>query len=260
MLPNYRFPLDPTGVNRDNAVNGEVHQMTNSAIRAVAPVYGGYFTDSLKVYDHQTGRLLDRDVDYQCVELLQDATMRYGKEICVMILVINQTVTSQVRLNYQVVGGEFQYDGSAIINLYETAMADNRPIDWANVSNKPQDYPPSLHRHLLEDVYGFEPVVAALERLRSAVILSDVPAFEALIDWTTVQMKAVTDTVDARTVVWQQHVDMPGNPHNTKKADLGLDKVENLPVLNQYEATQNTPVNKYVTYDRLLEVLARKGI
>lgn len=185
----YRYGLDPTGLNPDNLVFGEVATLSTKQIRGVAPQYGAFFTESLQVYDAQTNNILTRGTDYQCVELLQDATLLYGKEICTVILILNQAVSPTVRINYQVLGGYYQNDATGIINLYETVMMDQRPIDWMNILNKPLEYNPSLHNHLLSDVYGFQAVVTALERVRNAIILTDVPAFEALSDWVVTEIQ-----------------------------------------------------------------------
>ena len=190
-LPIVRYPLDPTGINPDNRVVGEVHTLNSHPIRALAPSFGPFFAASVTVHDDSTNQLLVRGQDYQIVELLQEATVKFGKEICELILILNPAVSPVIRISYQVLGGLFQNNASAVINLYETYLADERPVDWLNVLNKPLQYPPTLHNHLLQDVYGFEPVVVALERIRNAIILSDVPAFESLIAW----MKGKTDVV-----------------------------------------------------------------
>jgi len=181
--PLIRYPLDPTGENPDNLVSGEVKSLSVAQIRAAAPTYGPFFTESLIVYDHGNNRLLQRGVDYQCVEMLQEATLRFGKEIAQLVLVLNPNVTSQIRLTYQTLGGLYQNNTDGLIQMYETVIGDARPVDWTNVLNKPTQYTPTLHRHYLEDVVGFEPVVVALERIRNAIVLSDVPAFEAVLDW-----------------------------------------------------------------------------
>lgn len=182
-LPLIRYALDPTGVNPDNLVVGETHTLSTTQVRAVAPTYGAFYTESLQVWDNTNNRLLVRGIDYQCVELLQEATLRYGKEISLLVLILNQTVSSVVRLNYQTLGGLYQNNASGIVDMYNALIIDNRPVDWVNVLNKPLEFPPPLHNHLLQDVYGFESVVVALERVRNAIVLSDVPAFEDLIDW-----------------------------------------------------------------------------
>lgn len=181
--PQIRYPLDPTGVNPDNYISNELKTLNVAPIRAVAPAYGPFFTDSIVVRDAGTGAVLVKGTDYKIVDLLQSATLKFGKEIAQVVLIINSNIGSQVRLSYQALGGMYQSNSEGLVQLYEAVLDDARPIDWTQVLNKPATYTPTLHTHLLEDVYGFEPVVVELERIRNALVLSDVPAFEALIDW-----------------------------------------------------------------------------
>lgn len=183
--PLFRYALDKTGQNPNNAVFGEIHTLTVLSKRALSPIYGPFFTEEahFSLYDDISNRQLVRGQDFLFVEILQEATMRFGKEIAQLIIITNSEVSNRVRVNYQVLGGLYQKTTDGLVNLYNTFLADDRAVDWLNVLNKPYEYPPSLHRHMLEDVYGFEPVVIALERIRNAIVLSDVPAFEALINW-----------------------------------------------------------------------------
>lgn len=199
-LPNIRYALDPTGINPDNLVVGEVHTLSAAQIRAFATTYGAYFTESIQIWDHITNTPLVRGVDFQCVELLQEATVRYGKEISVLVLILNHNVSNQIRTNYQVLGGLYQNDASAIINMYNNVMMDERDVDWINVLNKPYQYPPTLHNHLLQDIYGFEALSVSLERVRNAIVLSDVPAFEALITWVKNRIPAVVTEAEISAV------------------------------------------------------------
>lgn len=203
MLPTIRYALDVTGTNLDNLVENEVHSLSTKAIRAVAPKYGPIFKSGLIIYDHGTDRLLKLGQDYSLAELLQDASLHYGKEIYQIILITNPNVSDKVRINYQALGGYYENDASGMISLYETAMSDNRSVDWVNVENKPVSYPPTLHNHLLHDLYGFEPVIAALERVRNAMILGDIPAFESIIE------------------TLQKHINDMNNPHEVTAHQAG---------------------------------------
>lgn len=193
-----RYALDPTGTNPDNAVQGEIKTLSAAQIRAAAPMYGPFYSESLQLWDNGNGRLLYRGTDYQVVELLQDATMKYGKEIAQMVLILNDGVSSQLRINYQVLGGLYQNDSSNLVEVYDAYMKDNRPVDWGNVLNRPVEYTPTLHRHLLEDVYGFEALVVALERIRNAIVLADVPAFEELITWVKTRGMTIDEFKEGR--------------------------------------------------------------
>lgn len=181
--PLIRYALDPTGINPDNLVAGEVKTLTSSQMRAAAPAYGPFFAESMIIYDHGTNVLLHRGIDYDLVDLIEEATLDYGKEIMQTILIKNTGVSGQIRYSYQCLGGLYQNNSSGIIALYEAAINDNRPVDWSKVINTPFRYPPTAHLHLLSDVVGFGPLVVALQDVRDAIVLSNIPAFEALIDW-----------------------------------------------------------------------------
>lgn len=181
--PLIRYDLDPTGTNPDNSVVNEAHTLSTTQIRAMVPTYGPFFSDSLQVYDVGTGSLLVRGTQYQCVELLQEPTLKYGKEISQVVLITDPLVSGNVKVNYQVLGGLYQFDMSGVVSLYDAFLKDNRQVDWMSILNKPTEYPPMMHNHILNDVYGFEYIVVALERIRNAIILSDLPALEAIIDW-----------------------------------------------------------------------------
>jgi len=190
-LPVIRYPLDTTGTNLDNFINGEIHTLSDKPVRAVAPSYGAFFTDSLKVYDNQNHHLLIRNTHYVCTEMLQTPTEKYGKEICYLILIIDPTISPEIVIQYQVLGGLYTRSSDAILNIYETIMQDNRPINWLDVLNKPLGYIPTQHFHDSRDIYGFEYLVTALERIRNAIITSDVPAYESIMDWLTIELDSI---------------------------------------------------------------------
>ena len=255
-VPILRYPLDTTGVNVNNAVIGELHTLTANNVRAIAPTYGPFFTESLVVFDAALNTTLSRGVDYQCVELLQDASLLTGKEVCCIILIKNPAVSNTARINYQCLGAEYQNSAAAVISLYETVIQDNRPVDWANVINKPFEFNPALHNHLLEDIYGFQAVVSALERVRNAVILSDVPAFEFLIDWLLARL---TD-MDSRYAGALAHLTDYANPHQTNKAQVGLSLVSNFAALTVADIdtifSTVSAQDKYITLFTLKRILS----
>jgi len=161
--------LDITGTNLNNRIVDEPHSLSNRPTRSIAPSYGPFYAESLIVKDGAT--ILLRGVDYQIVELHQEATAKYGKEISSVILIINQNVSSNVTITYQALGGQYTYADTAIANMYQSVINDNRPINWSSILDKPTEFNPSIHRHLLEDIYGFEPVVDYLERIKRAITL-----------------------------------------------------------------------------------------
>lgn len=168
-MPTILLDLDTTGVNANNRILNEPHSLSGRPTRSIAPRKGAFFANSLQVFDGVTP--LNRGVDFQIVELHQEATLRFGKEIASVILIINPLISSNPTITYQALGGHFANNDAAIAGMYESVITDTRPVDWTNVFNKPTEFTPTIHRHLLDDVYGFEPIVDYLERIKRAITL-----------------------------------------------------------------------------------------
>ena len=181
--PLYRYALDKTGVNPDNKVINEAHTLAQLDYRAIAPDYGPFYEESVFVIDDANNTPLIKDVDYFCTELMEEASLKFNKSIMSLIIITNKNVSSNVKITYQTLGGIYTKAVDPIRRLYETVMNDDRTVDWSRVTNKPYGYPPNLHYNHLIDIVGFEPLITAIERIRNAIILTDVPAWEALIDW-----------------------------------------------------------------------------
>ncbi len=175
-----RYPLDPTGVNPSNFVQGEVHTLVPRRARAIATTYGGFFSESVVVHDQATNRLLTKDVDYYCAELYEVPTAKYGKEICAVIVIIDETVSDTVVVDYQAIGGNFSGSADVIVQLVNSLELDDRPLAWGSIIQRPSEFPPSHHLHDIGDVYGFEYMVHALERIRSSIQAGDGVAHNAI--------------------------------------------------------------------------------
>lgn len=175
-----RYPLDPTGTSPNNYVQGEEHTLLRRKVRAVAPTYGAFFTESMQVYDVDNGRPLDKGIDYDTVELYELPTVQFGKEVHAVVLIKNENVGDNITLSYQVVGGEYSASASAIIHMIDTLALDNRPVDWGDLIAKPTEFEPSEHLHDAGDLYGFEYVTNALERVARAVVQGDHVSHDAI--------------------------------------------------------------------------------
>lgn len=168
-----RYNLDPTGSDPNNLVLGEQHTLSGRTVRAIAPTYGAYFVDSLVITDLTTNQPLVRDVQWYPGEMYEVPTAKYGKDVFALIIITDTTVSNNVSIQYQAIGGEYSTPDQAIVDMLNNLNIDNRPIAWQDIIHKPSAFPPSMHLHDAGDVYGFEYVVHALERLRNAVELGD---------------------------------------------------------------------------------------
>ena len=59
-----RYLLDPSGTNPDNLVRNEEHILSKNRIRAVVPIYGAFFSDSLVLFDKINKRRLNYGTDF----------------------------------------------------------------------------------------------------------------------------------------------------------------------------------------------------
>ncbi len=103
------------------------------------------------------------------------------------------------------------------------SFRNTTPVSWVDVLAKPNGYPPTLHNNLLSDIYGFQPIIGAIERLSQAVTLGQVPTVQAILDYSQ----------------WR------------------WGHVENLPTTSDAEVIAGVGVHKYVTFDALVKYSTR---
>lgn len=185
-FPIRRYPLDPTGRSPNNFVTGEEHILGVKAgpYHPLAPFYGPFYNDRTTLMLYRNNDALVFGVDYWGTNLIQDATAKFSGEVCEVLILKDMAEGDVITLSYQNLGGLYQNHAKGLIDLYNAYLIDNRPVDWTKgLRNKPSQYPPAYHLHMLQDVVGWEPVIVAIERLINVLTLRNVPAFEALVDW-----------------------------------------------------------------------------
>lgn len=260
----YKYPLDLTGHNPNNLVLGEPKKLPDGLNRAVVPNYGAFFTDSLRVREVSSGRLLVPKEDYQAVQLYQEATQKSGLEVCAVVVVTNTSVDSDIEIDYQAIGGEFSYSVSGLRNLLDDLDLDSRPVRWGDVLGKPNAYPPAPHLHDAGDLYGFEYLVEAIDSLRHAIMVGQEAALDELRDYIAVlesridalkaqqrskaDLKALFDQwyQEQKENEWMSdHLVDGDNPHGTSAANVtGLSRVTNDPLLTLADAVEGIGIDE----------------
>lgn len=217
-----RYPLDPTGVNPNNLVRDEEHTLVRRKTRCIALEYGAFYTESIIIRDKLTNRVLEKNKDYFCTELYELYSVRYGKEICSIVVITDQTCGDVVTAQYQTLGAEYGTSGTAIIQQLERLNLDDRPIHYPAIIGKPDEFNPSKHLHDIGDVYGFEYVVTAIDRLKDAIMLGDAASHDVIF--------AYIDRIEAGILAGMQavqneltdHKNDLGNPHQVTAAQLSV--------------------------------------
>lgn len=230
----FRYALDPTGVNPDNLVRNEPHTLSERRFRAIAPQHGAFFTEGCIVTDTFNSRILTHGTDYVFAELYQTPTIKYGKEIVGVIIVINPQVSGNVSVTYQALGGTYSENIGALTNLLATKTDDQTSDSFLDIINRPTTFVPPPHIHDLGDGMGFEVLVFALERLRSAIVWSDADVIFGLQEKVRQALTSVYNLaryrLDSELVAYLNDF----KTHFSKET-VGLGKVVNMPVSNENE-------------------------
>ena len=166
-----RYPLDPTGVSRNNYVNKEPHTLDNRKYRVIVLTHGAYFEETVNVFDVGRQVQLAKGIDYQCTDMYELPTSKFGKVICGTICVTNLEVSSTIEVSYNALGGEFSNNTELIAQMIKTLEMDKRPVNYQNILNLPEGFIPAEHLHDIGDLYGFEYVVEAINRLGKVMLM-----------------------------------------------------------------------------------------
>jgi len=226
-----RYPLDETGTSPDNLVLNEPHELGSRQVRCIALHYGAFFTESLRVRDAATGQLLT-SAQFYPAELYAVPTALYGKEICAIIVITDPTVSGNVLVDYQVLGGYYGASTQAIIQQLENLNLDDRPVSWHNVIDKPSEFPPTWHYHDAGDIIGFEFVVQALDRIRDAVLMGDRASHDEIYRYIDRAYDELLDLINRQGEDISAHVAITsGNPHGTTAAMTGAYTTQQVDVL-----------------------------
>ena len=215
-----RYPLDETGTSPDNLVLNEPHELGSRQVRCIALHYGAFFTESLRVRDAATGQPLN-STQYYPAELYAVPTALYGKEICAIIVITDPTVSGNVLVDYQVLGGYYGASTQAIIQQLENLNLDDRPVSWPNIIDKPSEFPPTWHYHDAGDIFGFEFVVQALDRIRDAILMGDKASHDEIYRYIDRMYDELVDLIDRQGDALRAHIADKNNPHQTTPGKIG---------------------------------------
>lgn len=229
-----KFPLDLTGTHPDNLIVDEEITLVIRKIRGFTPQYAPFFSDSVIITDVSTGRQLEKDVDYRISEIIETPTALTGKEVSAVIFILNESVSGKILVSYQVIGGDYQYLESSLLKLIEALDIDDRPILWELIINKPDSFMPGMHLHDIGDIYGFEYVVNALNRIRDAILMSQALGYDLLLKYIDELVKAI------------------------KPEDLGLGNIKNFPIATEPDIVSKPPSNEHYTTPESIKIYVEK--
>ena len=242
-----KYPEDWSGTLPSNRITGEIHTVPRLKNKCFALDGGPFFTESMVITVATTGKVLVRNVDYKPIFLYQDASIYAGQEICAAIAIINDAVSGDLNVEYSILGGVYVSLVDALYQAIEALQLDDRPINWEDIKNKPELYPPEPHIHHVSALYGTEHICMAIYALKQAILQGNSVEMElvwAAIDDANAQRIAGDKTL---TDLHYSHANRLDNPHQVTKAQVGLGSVQNFGLATQAPAEAGVVNNLYMT-------------
>lgn len=159
-----RYPLDLTGNHPDNRVMAEVHSITPQE-RIFNVMAGAFYTASVQIT--YLGEQLKVHEDFRFHRVVEDAIRQSGKDVAMLIEITDKSVSGDIEVRYQAVGGEFQNIHESLVDMLENYKHDARGTFYKDIIEKPRFFEPVRHLTSIYDIYGLNPITGPLNELVS---------------------------------------------------------------------------------------------
>lgn len=159
-----RYPLDLTGNHPDNRVMAEVHSITPQE-RIFNVMAGAFYTASVQIT--YLGEQLTAHEDFRFHRVVEDAIRQSGKDVAMLIEITDKSVSGDIEVRYQAVGGEFQNIHESLVDMLENYKHDARGTFYKDIIEKPRFFEPVRHLTSIYDIYGLNPIAGPLNELVS---------------------------------------------------------------------------------------------
>lgn len=159
-----RYPLDLTGNHPDNRVMAEVHTI-NPQERIFNVMAGAFYTESVQIT--YLGEQLTAHEDFRFHRVVEDAIRQSGKDVAMLIEITDKSVSGDIEVRYQAVGGEFQNIHESLVDMLENYKHDARGTFYKDIIEKPRFFEPVRHLTSIYDIYGLNPIAGPLNELVS---------------------------------------------------------------------------------------------
>lgn len=171
------YPLDTSGVNPTNLVQGELHSVSGSKLgpnNFLVPDFAPFYIDNFKakITVGSDTRDLVEDVDYSFALPYVTGTRTTGKAMYGGVTLHNLSLSGIITLErYQTIGGDQVADKLAVLTLLADKAYNPRTTIWDILTNVPNALPPvPNHYQDYAQFYGQEQLVGALLEIRDAIL------------------------------------------------------------------------------------------
>ena len=163
-----RYKLDRTTTSSENLVKDEIHVLSGEGDDICFTRNGAFFNKSLIV--KQGTKILALNKDYVYCFFWQDATKDLGNPVSVAIQIKNRNLIGKITLTYQAVGGQYQNRYTEMDStITGMSIEQTRNVYWDEVLEIPTAFIPTRHLHRAADIYGIQPLVEAVYRVKDVM-------------------------------------------------------------------------------------------
>lgn len=209
-----RYEFDKSGQNPDNLVTAESHVLQDRQVRVLMPHHAHFYIDSVVITDKANGKIVPRS-SYHFDDVSEAIAMRTGLGAASIIVIIDKSVSKNITVTYQAVGGEYtSVDVKRLQERLEELNLDNRPVSWNNIFNKPSAFNPTEHLHPIWQTFGYEHLVYVVERLVQATLVGDEQSHTVIWEAINALSKKTTEQASNITNLFNAFVSRKDNPHN----------------------------------------------
>lgn len=174
-MPTVTYPLDMSGNNPANLIEGELHTVSESHFKDyffIVPEFAPFYVDNFSLSISINGNItpLQEDVDYSFALQYVTGTRISGKAMYGAITLHNLNLNGILLMNYQTIGGDQIADRLLVLTTLADKAYNPRTTIWDILTNVPNSLPPSPHYQDYDQFLGQEELVTKLGEIRDAII------------------------------------------------------------------------------------------
>lgn len=257
-----RYQYDKTGLDPSNLVENESHLLGSDPIRIIVPKYGYFFKNTVKLYSVDRQEYID-GAKYIFTEYFEKQSIKVGKEIYGTIVIVDDSITGEILITYQALGGINSKSSENIIAVHLDRLQTLETVEYTDLSDKPTKFKPTKdHKHPSSIVYDLGTLAKNLSSVGEALVIGKAPAHNAVIDYIDRIIKELEDVTNIK--IDEQLPDTLARfKAQFTKQFFGLDKVSNMAIAKDaqslnyaktYFQQKDIDINKYLTLSSLVSI------
>lgn len=174
-MPTVTYPLDMSGNNPANLIEGELHTVNEAHFKDyyfIVPEFAPFYVDNFALSISINGNItpLQEDIDYSFALQYVTGTRVSGKAMYGAVTLHNLNLNGILLMNYQTIGGDQIADRLLVLTTLADKAYNPRTTIWDILTNVPNSLPPNPHYQDYDQFLGQEELVTKLGEIRDAIL------------------------------------------------------------------------------------------